>query len=154
MIKIQRGGFMKKIVLAFLFFALINILSGCSPFVEIKKESDFTIEQREKLSVIKVYDRNELPAGSYRIIEQSIWGVSCKNLLWDPAANRYDALKQLKMKAVELNGDGLINVQCREVNNDLSANCWHSFTCYGDVIQLKLPKEKEPGKTQQPVQLL
>lgn len=61
---------------------------------------------------------------------------SCKHLLTDPPASRGDALTQLRVEALRLGADGIIDVTFDVRGTDaLGTNCWQSVQASGTAVK-------------------
>ncbi len=61
--------------------------------------------------------------------------TSCKNMMTDPPATRGDALRQLRLKALRMGANAVVNVYFDERGTDAwGTNCWESVTATGDAV--------------------
>jgi hypothetical protein len=114
-------------------------LTACGPFVPV---TDVSTVPREKVDM--AYRVRVFTVGSnvnYPEVEQFLGAVtaySCKNLLWDPPASQGDALQQLRLKAVGLGADAIIDVTFDTRGTDaFGTNCWESVRASGVAVRFK-----------------
>lgn len=92
--------------------------------------------QRSKLNKIEVHKTDiDRP---YEIIGE-VDGLSCNRNKYQAQDVSYDeALQGVKLKAVMLGADAVINTFCQKNSDtDWTNNCWASVKCIGDAIQYK-----------------
>lgn len=111
--------------------ASLLLLSGCMAAIET-----FSPEQRAKLNSMKHYANTEgLPP--FDIIGTAK-GYSCQKSVIVSSITTEEAISDLKISAVEMNGDAVVNIACQTINKvDMRLNCWNAIICIGDVIRFK-----------------
>ena len=60
-------------------------------------------------------------------------GHSCKNKFWDKASQEL-ALEQVKLRALDLGANGVVEVEYNRAGTELATNCWSSFTASGVAV--------------------
>jgi hypothetical protein len=121
-----------KIVKASPVFLFAFGLFGCGPQVAvIKVDQSTAIEAR---NAVKIYSAKQLVEKRYEDLGP-IEATSCKSLMWDPIPTREDAVTQLRVRAINLGGNGLLNLMCDATQGtSVSKNCWSSITCSASAI--------------------
>ena len=73
------------------------------------------------------------------VIIGTVTGLSCnRNKYQEQDITKNEALEGIKIKAVLLNADAVINVFCQtNSDTDWRNNCWASIKCIGDAIKYK-----------------
>ena len=74
----------------------------------------------------------------YSIFLIEIKAYSCKLLLSDPPASKGDALKQLRLKALEMGANGIVDVTFDSRGTDaFGTNCWESVQVTGVAVKFE-----------------
>lgn len=127
---------MKKVIAIVMLFVL---LGGCGPSVPVIDISKVPKERLHAAYQIKTYT-----AGSnlnYPEIEEylgDITAYSCQNVLWDKPSSKGDALTQLRLKALDLGANGIIDVTFDTRGTDAwGTNCWESVQASGVAVKFK-----------------
>ena len=110
------------------------ILFGCMSNPRIE---DMSSEQRSRLSKIKIYKGStDRP---YKILG-TVSGLSCnRNKYQQQDISDEEALEGIRIKAVQLNADAVINTFCQtNSDTDWRNNCWASVKCVGDAVTYEL----------------
>ena len=121
----------------FIIVLTILALTGCATFVPVTDVSKIPKETLQKAYKIKTYT-----AGSdinYPEIKEylgDITAYSCKHLMTDPPASKGNALTQLRLKALELGANGIIDVTFDSRGTDAwGTNCWESVQASGVAVR-------------------
>ncbi len=127
---------MKK-VLAILILGLL--LTSCGPRVKVTKLSDISPEILTEASKVQVFRLdNPTPKPDIEKYVGEITAYSCKHLVWDPPASKGDALKQLKVEAVQAGANGIIDINFDSRGTDTwGTNCWESVQASGTAVIFK-----------------
>ena len=127
---------MKK-VLAILILSLL--LTSCGPRVKVTKLSDISPEILTEASKVQVFRLdNPTPKPDIEKYVGEITAYSCKHLVWDPPASKGDALKQLKVEAVQAGANGIIDITFDSRGTDTwGTNCWESVQASGTAVIFK-----------------
>jgi len=127
---------MKK-VLAILILGLL--LTSCGPRVKVIKLSDISPEILTEASKVQVFRLdNPTPKPDIEKYVGEITAYSCKHLVWDPPASKGDALKQLKVEAVQAGANGIIDITFDSRGTDTwGTNCWESVQASGTAVIFK-----------------
>lgn len=117
------------------FFAILSMfaLSGCIgplvPVAQIDEQSAISLER-----TTHTYEAGQTPKGAANL--GPIEAVSCKNLMWDPAPTRQNAIAQLRQYARERGGNAVGEISCGDTElTNLVKNCWASLTCRGVALR-------------------
>jgi hypothetical protein len=113
---------------------LASVLTvGCATNPRVE---DLSSEQRAKAAALPVL--SEPPIQSYEVLG-TVTGLSCnRNKYQAPNISDEEALQGLKINAVILGADAVINSLCQtNSDTDWRNNCWASVKCVGDAIKLK-----------------
>ena len=116
------------------------ILDGGLPaFVPVIKISNVPKAKLVEAQKIKSY---EATLTDYPEIENSLGEIeaySVKHVLWDPAPSRKNALIQLKIRALDLGANGIINILYTKGSaaDVLARNCWASIKIAGTAVVFK-----------------
>ena len=106
------------------------VLFGCASNPRIE---DMSPEQRSKLSKIELFKGSiDRP---FKVIG-TVSGLSCnRNKYQKQDISDDEALQGIRIKAVQLNADAVINIFCQKNSDtDWRNNCWASIKCVGDAI--------------------
>lgn len=92
--------------------------------------------QRARLSHIEIYKTD---IDKPYVILGEVDGLSCNRNKYQAQDVSYDeALQGVKLKAVMLGADAVVNTFCQKNSDtDWINNCWASVKCIGDAIQYK-----------------
>ncbi len=92
--------------------------------------------QRARLSHIEIYNAD---IDKPYVILGEVDGLSCNRNKYQAQDVSYDeALQGVKLKAVMLGADAVVNTFCQKNSDtDWINNCWASVKCIGDAIQYK-----------------
>ena len=111
--------------------AVAALLSGCAsnPNIELLSSDD-----RGRLSEIEIFEGK--PERQFEIVGP-VTGLSCHrnaNIAGD--VSRDEAMEGIRIMAVQLKADAVINLACQKKSGtDWSNNCWASVKCLGDAIR-------------------
>lgn len=129
----------KKLKSILLGLLVISFLSGCATFVPVTDVSKVPKDQLRQASQIRIFMLEN--SSAYPEIPESLGDVtaySCKHLLTDPPASKGDALTQLKLKALEMGANGIIDVTFDRRGTDAwGTNCWESVQASGVAVRFK-----------------
>ena len=134
---------MKKIVLG---LVLGLLLVSCGPTVDVIKTSKVHPDTLAKASRVQIFVLDNVKQKPE--IDQYIGELvaySCKNMSWDPPASKGDALKQLKIKAVNMGANGVIDITFDKRGTDTwGTNCLESVqaSCTAVIFKKKINKWK------------
>jgi uncharacterized protein YbjQ (UPF0145 family) len=131
---------MRTAIVLFLLF-----ISGCGPYVPVTNISDVPQDKLDAANEIQVFETGNSvnPFADEKTqpqIEQFLGRVtaySCKHLLWEPAATKENALMQLKLKALDLNADGIVDITYNFKGTSYATDCWESVQVTGTAVKLK-----------------
>jgi uncharacterized protein YbjQ (UPF0145 family) len=115
------------------------ILSSCGPRVDVinfKTVEPSVLAKASRVQIFKLDNAQPKPEIDQYIGE--ITAYSCKHLTWDPPASKGDALKQLKVKAVNMGANGVIDITFDSRGTDTwGTNCWESVQASGTAVVFK-----------------
>ena len=121
-----------------LFFVCVST-SACATFVPVTDISKVPPDQLHLAYAIKVYTTEQ--SGQYGEIAEylgDITAYSCKHMMWDPPASKADALTQLRLKALGMKANGIIDVTFNSRGTDtFGTNCWESVQASGVAVEFK-----------------
>jgi hypothetical protein len=128
---------MKNIV--FTLVVLLFVGSCVPPLVPVTDISKVPEDKLQAAYKIKTYiaggDPNYPEVAKYL---GDITAYSCKHVLWDPPASKGNALTQLKLKALDLGADGIIDITFDTKGTDTwGTNCWESVQASGVAVKFK-----------------
>jgi uncharacterized protein YbjQ (UPF0145 family) len=113
---------MKKL-LAIIVLGLL--LTSCAPRVKVIKLSVFRLD-------------NPTPKPEIEKYVGEITAYSCKHLLTDPPASKGNALTQLKVQAVKMGANGIIDITFDSRGTDTwGTNCWETVQASGTAVIFK-----------------
>ncbi len=125
-----------KIILS---LVLLFTMSGCGTFVPVIDVTTVPKDTMQQAFRIKVYETNSTT--NYPEISEYIGNItaySCKHMLYDPPASKGDALIQLRLKAVEVGADCVIDLTYDSRGTDTwGTNCWESVQASGVAVKFK-----------------
>lgn len=115
---------------------LVSGVAACAPFVDVLDVSK--VPQSERAAALNI---ELVPPGSPRPGKMTFIGpveaTSCKHWMTDPPSSRANATEQLKVKALRMGGDAVIDYSCDGAGTDAyGTNCWNSVTCAGTAVKL------------------
>ena len=115
------------------------LLSSCGPRVKVTKLSDISPDILTKATKVQIFRLdNAQPKPEIEKHLGEITAYSCKHLVWDPPASKGNALTQLKVRAVELGANGVIDITFDYSGTDAwGTNCWESIQASGTAVTLK-----------------
>ena len=114
-------------------------LTACGAFVPVEDLSKVSAAEMQAAMKIRVYT---LESGAdYPEIENILGGVSaysCKHMTWEPPASKGDALKRLRLEALRMGADAVVDVTFDTRGTDaFGTNCWQTVFAAGQAVQLK-----------------
>lgn len=117
--------------------AFFLLLTGCGSFVPVIDTSEVPPETLQQAYAVQAFTTGS--NSGYPPIQQylgNITAFSCKHLLTDPPASRGDALLQLRLKALELGANGIIDLTYDERGTDtFGTNCWETVQASGVAVE-------------------
>lgn len=115
------------------------LLSGCAPFVPVADLSKLSPAESAEMMRVRIYtiDGNaSYPQVSVVLGEVSAY--SCKHYLSDPPASKGDALKRLRLEAMKLQADAVVDVTFDIRGTDTwGTNCWETVYANGQAVKFK-----------------
>lgn len=113
-----------------LFIVACLFLTGCAANPSI---NTLTGEQRARLNTIQVATGGiEKPFKTLGKAE----GLSCHRNAHAPrSTSETEAMQGVRINAVLMDADAVINVACQNNGVDWGNNCWSSIVCIGDAIK-------------------
>jgi len=128
-----------------LFSILVICLNGCGALVPVTNLSKTSPEKMEASYKVKVFTLDN--SANRPEITQHIGNISsysCKQLVWDPPASKGNALDQLRLKAMEMGADGIIDVVFDSKGTDTwGTNCWETVQASGVAVKFKTTNSKD-----------
>ena len=113
------------------FFPIVLLFISCTTNPRIE---NLTSSQRAQLnSLVVLKGDSDIP---YTVIG-TVDGLSCnRNAYQKQDISDEEAMQGIRIKAVNLNADAVINVYC-QTNSDMDwkNNCWASIKCIGDAVK-------------------
>ena len=109
------------------------LVSACAMNPRIES---LTPAQRAKIASVEVFQADiKRP---YTVVGQ-VDGLSCNRNKYQAQDVTYDeAMQGIKIKAVLLDADAVVNVFCQKNSDtDWANNCWASIKCVGDAVKYK-----------------
>jgi hypothetical protein len=99
---------------------------------------DLSSADRAKAASIQVFQGAPTPNRNYEIIGP-VNGLSCnRNKYQAQDISDGEALQGVKLNAVRLGADAVINTFCQtNSDTDWGNNCWASVKCIGDAVHYK-----------------
>jgi hypothetical protein len=96
------------------------------------------LAEKEAALKIRVYT---IESGAYPEVETLLGPVvaySCKHWLTDPPASKGDALTRLRLEALKLGANGIIDVTFDTRGTDpWGTNCWETVQASGSAVKFK-----------------
>ena len=116
------------------------LLSSCGPRVKVTKLSDISPDILTKATKVQIFRLdNAQPKPEIEKHLGEITAYSCKHLVWDPPASKGNALTQLKVRAVELGANGVIDITFDYSGTDTwGTNCWESIQASGTAVMFEV----------------
>lgn len=119
------------------FLAVILFLSACGPRVERVRMANVSSAEQQAALQVRVF-----PVGSaYPEVVRHIGPVSafsCKNKVWEKPASTGDAITQLRLKALRMGANAVIDMTSDTRGTDTwGTNCWESVQAEGTAVILK-----------------
>lgn len=113
----------------FTFVSSLLVACASNPRVE-----DLTPQQRAKISSIQIFQA--APNKEYLVLG-TVTGLSCnRNKFQAQDVSDAEALQGVKINAVLLGADAVINTYCQKNSDiDWGNNCWASVKCIGEAVK-------------------
>lgn len=116
---------------------LILVLAACSPFVEQVDLKTASGTETNAALQVRVF-----PIGiQFPKVRQYLGPVnaySCKNKVWDKPASTGDAVAQLRVKALRMGANAIIDMSTDARGTDTwGTNCWESVQAQGTAVILQ-----------------
>lgn len=107
------------------------LLAGCMSNPRIE---DMSSAQRARAAAVQIFPGE--PGRSYEVIGP-VSGLSCnRNKYQAQDISDAEALQGVKLNAVRLGADAVINTFCQtNSDTDWRNNCWASVKCIGDAVR-------------------
>jgi hypothetical protein len=113
------------------------LVAGCGPFVEVLDVRRVSSEERAAALNVDLLLPG-MPRPQNMIFVGPVEATSCKNLLTDPPASRANATEQLKIKALRMGANAVVDFSCDASGTDTyGTNCWNSVSCAGSAVRLQ-----------------
>lgn len=129
---------MKKYIGA---IAIGALTVGCTPLVPVEnlnRVPPATIAAAMNIRIFTVESGAAYPPIEAVISEVSAY--SCKFMMWDPPASKGDALKRLRLEALKVGANAVIDVTFDERGTDAyGTNCWESVHASGQAVKIRQP---------------
>ena len=122
-----------------LVLAITLQLYGCSTFVPVTDVSKVSREALQEAYKVRIFTTGS-DVSHPKVAEYlgDITAYSCKHLLWDPPASKGDAITQLRLKALSMGADGIIDVTFDSRGTDaFGTNCWESVQASGLAVKFE-----------------
>ena len=115
------------------------LLTSCAPRVKVIKLSNLSPEVLTEASKVQVFRLdNPTPKPDIEKYVGEITAYSCKHLMTDPPASKGNALTQLKVQAVEVGANGIIDITFDSRGTDTwGTNCWETVQASGTAVIFK-----------------
>lgn len=130
-------GIAETFVKTFLLLATLFV-SACAPFVPVADLNTIPVAEKEAALKIRVYT---IESGAYPEVETllgSVVAYSCKHWLTDPPASKGDALTRLRLEALKLGANDIIDVTFDTRGTDTwGTNCWETVQASGSAVKFK-----------------
>jgi len=116
---------------------LVLTTTGCSPFVEQVDLKNASAAEMNAALQVRIF-----PIGAqYPQVKQYIGPVSafsCKNKVWNKPASTGDAVAQLRLKALRMGANAVIDMSTDTRGTDTwGTNCWESVQAQGTAVLLQ-----------------
>ena len=110
---------------------LIVVVAGCASNPRVENLSS---SERARLARIQIVQGT--PDRKYTVIAE-VTGLSCnRNKYQAPDITENEAQQGLRIKAVQLGADAVVNTFCQKNSDtDWINNCWASVKCVGDAVK-------------------
>lgn len=125
---------MKKAIIA---VAACTALGGCGTFLPMEAAAPGAVAKAQTMPFYT--DATISLAPKIKSVAGPVEGHSCQNKLWDPPASNDAALSQLRLRALSLGANGLVDVRYDRAGTDLGSNCWQSVTASGTAVVFEAP---------------
>ena len=119
---------------------LALLLTSCGPRVKVTKLSDISPDILTNATKVQIFRLdNAQPKPEIEKYLGEITAYSCKHMVWDPPASKGNALTQLKVRAVELGANGVIDITFDYKGTDTwGTNCWESIQASGTAVMFEV----------------
>jgi uncharacterized protein YbjQ (UPF0145 family) len=112
-------------------------LAACGPRGDYIKMADQTPQEVTASMNVRVFEGSAF-TGNVSQYLKSVSAFSCKNQAYDPPPSKGDALSQLRIKAMRLGANAIVNVYFDTDGTDAwGTNCWKSVTATGDAVVIQ-----------------
>ncbi|MDG1937809.1 MAG: heavy metal-binding domain-containing protein [Pseudomonadales bacterium] len=117
-------------------FLMSMLLISCGTFVpvqDVSKVDPATMQQAYKVKIFNANSNMQYPEVKH--YHGPITAYSCKHMMYDPPASKGDALIQLRLKAVELGANGIVDITFDTRGTDTwGTNCWETVQASGTAV--------------------
>ena len=121
------------------FLSVLFLLTACAPFVpvvDLDRVPQAQVSDSLKIRVFTLESGAVYPDVAEVLGE--VTAYSCKFLPTDPPASKGDALKRLRLEALKLQADAIIDVTFDTRGTDaFGTNCWQTVQASGQAVRLK-----------------
>ena len=114
-------------------------LTNCGPRVPVFNINDFSPEILTEASKVQIFILdNPTPKPDIEQYVGEVTAFSCKLLMTDPPASKGNALIQLKINAVNLGANGILDITFDTRGSDAwGTNCWETVQASGTAVVFK-----------------
>ena len=129
-----------KLAMLILIAGMLISAGGCTPSfvptIKIASVPKDILAQARRITCYEITNTQHLEIES---IQGEIEAYSIKHVLWDPTPTNENALDQLRLNALELGANGIINIRYTKGTpaEILTRNCWSSIKVTGTAVTLK-----------------
>ena len=117
---------------------IVLLLAACAPFVPVVDLNSVSKVDKDAAMKIRVFT---VESGDHPEVESllgSITAYSCKHWMTDPPASKGDALTRLRMEALRLGANGIIDITFDSRGTDTwGTNCWETVQASGSAVRFK-----------------
>lgn len=115
-------------------------ITSCAPFVDRVEMAKVPPQEAQAALGVRLF----LVGTNYPEIVQTMGAItaySCKNKMWDKPASTGDALAQLRLKALRLGANAVIDVTTDTRGTDTwGTNCWETVQASGTAVVIQTVK--------------
>jgi uncharacterized protein YbjQ (UPF0145 family) len=124
-----------KIKSAMVVVCVIFSAVGCTPFVDVLDVKSVPAPERAAASSLQIMGVGTHPNNAQYI--GPVEGTSCKHWLTDPPSSMANATEQLKIKALRMGANAVMDYSCTSSGTDTyGTNCWSSISCAGTAVKI------------------
>lgn len=125
---------MKNLTISLIVPVLLSACSTLVPVIDVSKIPPETLQAAYRVQTFTIDSAATRPEVSQYLGVITVF--SCKHMVYDPPASTGNALTQLRLKALDMGADGVIDITFDTRGTDTwGTNCWESVQASGIAVK-------------------